>query len=61
MPVKGLQPYCSSAVCRAKFVKWLMLDLRETVCMRGEGDDTNLFSFEVKMKPKLQFLLAEEL
>lgn len=41
-----------------KFLKWLMLDLRETACMWGEGDDANLFSYDVKMKPKLQAVSA---
>lgn len=35
-----------------------MCDLRETVLTRGEGDDVNLSSFEVKMKPKLQTVSA---
>lgn len=39
----------------------VMLDLREIVHMRGEGDDADLSSFEVKMLSKLQFPLSEEI
>lgn len=57
---EGLHPHCSSADGRAEICAMAMLDLREIVHMRGEGDDADLSSFEVKMLPKLQFPLSEE-
>lgn len=35
-------------------MKWLMLDMKEMVWIRGEEDDVKLSSFGVKMKLKLQ-------
>lgn len=35
-------------------MKWLMIDIRETVWIRGEEDDVKLSLFGVQMKPKLQ-------
>lgn len=39
-------------------MKWLMIDMREMVWIRGEEDYVKLSSFGVKMKPKLQTVFS---